>query len=135
MPQTLSKDGQTSVRPAGICTKCHCAMVDSIPSSLDIKDEIDRHVTQPNQKLAAEIAAWAVKAYREKIAKERVDRVAILSFPWDRRVMGPGVSLTVDQILIRKGWHFSHNFVTNEVYMQQTTPSDGRRRFGPAPSY
>lgn len=135
MPPTLTKDGQIAVPSGGICTSCHCAMVDSIPSSLDIKDEIDRHITQPNQKLAAEIAAWAVQAYREKIARERVDSVVILPFPWDRTVMGPRVSFAVDQILIRKGWHFSHNFASNQVYMQQTTPSDGRGRYGPAPSY
>lgn len=135
MPQTLSKDGQTAVPSGGICTICHCAMVDSIPSSLDIANEIDRHVTQPNLKLAAEIADWAVKAYREKIAKERVDSVAILPFPWDRMVMGPNVSSAVHHILSRKGWHFSHNFASNAVYMQPTTPSDDRGRYGPAPSY
>ncbi len=70
-------------------------MVDAIPSSLDIKGEIDRHVTEPNEKLAVEIAAWAVQAYRDKIGTQRVyGRVAILRSPWGREVMSLDVTMS-----------------------------------------
>ncbi len=127
MPQTLKENG--------ICAEGMCSFADSIPTSLDIGDEIDRHVTQPNLKLAEEIAAWAVKAYREKIARERVSGGTLVPFPWKRDVLSLEVEHAVDQILIRKGWHFSHNFVTNKVFIMPTTPSDGKGRYGPAPSY
>lgn len=135
MPQSLSKDEQTAVSSGGICTRCQCAMVDSIPSSLDIKDEIDRHVTEPNEKLAAEIAAWAVQAYRDKIGTERIyGNVVALPLPWGREVMSVNVKMAVDGILIKKGWAFGHNFVTNEAYVQPTQPAD-RVVYGPRPSY
>ena len=135
MPQTLSKDGHTVVPSGGICTNCLCAMVDAIPSSLDIKGEIDRHITEPNEKLAAEIAAWAVQAYRDKIGTERVYRgVVILRSPWGREVMSIEVTMIVENFLIKKGWALSHNFVTNEVYMQPTQPAEKVFR-GPAPGY
>ncbi len=135
MPQTLSKDGHTVVSSGGICTNCLCAMVDAIPSSLDIKGEIDRHITEPNEKLAAEIAAWAVQAYRDKIGTERTyGRVAALPSQWERAAMSVEVQLAVENILIKKGWAFGHNFVTNEVYLQPTQPAEKVFR-GPAPAY
>lgn len=110
-------------------------MVDTIPSSLDIKDEIDRHITHPNEKLAAEIAAWAVQAYRDKIGSERVyGNVVTLPFPWHKSVLSLEVSFAVENILIKKGWSFSHNFVTNQVYVQPTKPRD-KVTYGPAPAY
>ena len=135
MPQTLNKDGQSAVRSGGICTNCLCAMVDAIPSSLDIKGEIDRHITEPNEKLAAEIAAWAVQAYRDKIGTERVyGRVVALPSQWPVAAMSVEVQMAVKDILIKKGWAFGHNFVTNEMYMQPTQPAEKVFR-GPRPAY
>lgn len=134
MPQTLNKDAHGAASGA-ICNRCQCAIVDAIPSSLDIKDEIDRHITHPNEKLAAEIAAWAVQAYRDKIGSERVyGNVATLSFPWSRAALSLEVSFAVENILIKKGWSFGHNFVTNQVYVQPTEPRD-KVTYGPAPAY
>lgn len=120
-----------------VCTGGVCSLADDnpeIPSSLEVADEIDRHVTQPNQKLAEEIAAWAVKAYREKIQKEHVSGGTIIPFPWDRRVYSVEVQLLVDDILIKKGWHISHNFVTNDMFIMPTEPRD-RVVYGPRPGY
>ncbi len=134
MPHSLSKDGQNA--PSGdICTNCLCAMVDAIPSSLDIAGEINRHITEPNAKLSAEIAAWAVQAYRDKIGTERIyGRVVSLPFPWDREVLSVEVNVAVQGILIKKGWAFGHNFVTNEAYVQPTQPAE-RVVYGPRPAY
>jgi len=124
-------------KPTASCNDGVCLLVDDdaeIPSSQQVADEIDRHVTQPNKELAEKIAAWAVKAYREKIAREHVSGGTIIPFPWDRSAWSVEVQIIVDGILCKKGWHVSHNFVTNTMFIMPTEPRD-RVVYGPAPGY
>ena len=120
-----------------VCAGGVCSLADDspeIPSSQDIAAEIDRHVTQPNQKLAEEIAAWAVKAYREEIAKKHVSGGIIVPFPWTSRTYSVEIQLIVDGILCKKGWHVSHNFVNNSMFIMPTEPTDSVC-YGPKPGY
>lgn len=98
------------------------AKQNQIPSSVDIQDEIDRHVNDPMDQLAEETAAWCVEFYRQEIKKNaRGTKGLILKC---RANLSFEVHFKIENLLIRKGWFYNHNFVNNTFYMSPCAPRE-----------
>lgn len=74
--------------------------VDSIPTSEELRGEIDRYVTKPQTNQAERLAAWCVREYQDFI---RVHHKSYATFQYDRDIDSEIVQ-RAQVILLEKGW-------------------------------
>jgi hypothetical protein len=94
--------------------------LDCIPSSQELRAEIDKYVTEPQTVQARRLAAWCVREYRSFIKLHNTGNAV---FKYDRSVSSEIVQ-KAQLILLKKGWSLIQNGV--ECFCLSPCTSDWR---------